>query len=76
MFLNIPKGELDAIEFDFPRNCQECCDRMLAKWLDFDANASWKQLKDAVTSAILRPIKRTSMFIAKTGFMCISSYDY
>ena len=53
VFLNIRHGELDAINSDCLRNCQECCDRMLAKWLDVDTTASWKKLRNAVTSAML-----------------------
>ena len=52
VFLNIRCGELDAIESDFVRNCQECCDRMLAKWLDVDTTASWEKLRKAVTLAM------------------------
>ena len=52
VFLNMRSGELDALESDFFRNCQECCDRMLAKWLDVDTTASWEKLKNAVTLAM------------------------
>lgn len=65
VFLDIRHGELDAIELDCLRNCCECCDRMLAKWLDVDTTASWEKLKKAVTSATLNsiPNERTSRCI-------------
>ena len=63
VFLNISYGVLDAIESDYFGNCQECCDRMLAKWLDIDVTATWKKLKGAVNLAVLKPNKRTSMFV-------------
>ena len=50
IFLNIHQGELASIERDF-RTCQERCDRMLAKWLDVDATASWEKLKQSITLA-------------------------
>ena len=67
MFLDIPKGELDAINFDCPGNCQECCDRMLSKWLDVDTTASWKKLKKAVASAVYSP--KSSMYVCM--YVCV-----
>ena len=62
VFLGVPKGELDAIEYNFFRNCQECCNRMLVLWLDTDSNASWKNIHDAVNLAV-RTFRKTSMSI-------------
>ena len=50
--LDIHHGELEIIESDCFRDCRECCDRMLAKWLDVDVNASWEKLRNAITSAM------------------------
>ena len=61
MFLDVPNGVLDAIESELFGNCQECCDRMVAKWLDVDVTASWKKLKNAVNLAVLKPSNRKSM---------------
>ena len=55
MFLDVPNGVLDAIESECFGNCQECCDRMVAKWLDIDVTASWRKLKNAVKLAVLKP---------------------
>ena len=51
VFLNIEPAELACIEHDF-RRCQECCDRMLAKWLEVDTTASWKKIKQSIQSAV------------------------
>ena len=50
--LDIHNGELEIIESDFFRDCQECCDRMFAKWLDLDVTASWEKLRNAITLAV------------------------
>ena len=52
IFLDIIPGELDIIESDYFGNCTECCNRMLAKWLDVDTSASWEKLKDSIKLAI------------------------
>ena len=52
IFLDIIPGELDIIESDHFGNCTECCNRMLAKWLDVDTSASWEKLKDSIKLAI------------------------
>ena len=54
VFLDIPNGVLDIIEFEHFGNCRECCDRMLATWLDVDVNASWRKLNSALDSAVLK----------------------
>ena len=53
VFLDIPNGILDAIEYELFGNCQECYERMIAKWLDVDVTASWKKFKNAVNLALL-----------------------
>ena len=52
IFLDIIPGELDIIESDHFGNSTECCNRMLAKWLDVDTSASWEKLKDSIKLAI------------------------
>ena len=54
VFLDIPNGVLDTIESEYFGNCRECCDRMLAKWLDVDVTASWRKLNSAVDLAVLK----------------------
>ena len=54
MFLDIPNGVLDIIECEHFGNCWECCDRMVAKWLDVDVTASWKKLNGVLDSAVLK----------------------
>ena len=54
VFLDIRYGVLDTIESEYFRNCRECCDRMLATWLDVDVNASWRKLNSALDSAVLK----------------------
>ena len=70
MFLDIPNGVLDTIESEYFGNCQECCERMVAKWLDIDVTASWKKLKNAVNLAVLKP----SSLLKRKGRELCSSY--
>ena len=39
---------LDLIEADHKGNTEECCKRMINKWLETDKNASWSQLIKAL----------------------------
>ena len=51
-FLDISFPALEIIESDNLRNCQKCCDEMLAKWLDIDTTASWGKLKCSIKLAM------------------------
>ena len=51
-FLKINPPALEIIESDNLRNCQKCCDEMLAKWLDIDTTASWGKLKHSIKLAM------------------------
>ena len=50
ILLNLPIGELNAIEAGYPTNVKWCCDRMLEKWLETDLTASWKRMLTAIQS--------------------------
>ena len=76
MFLDIPNGVLDTIESEYFGNSQECCDRMVGKWLDVDVTASWRKLKNAVNLAVLKPssvLNRKSMQLC---FRAIRDFMY
>ena len=48
--LNIDQDSLNILECNYPNDCEECCSRMLADWLDQNIreNTTWKILIDAV----------------------------
>ena len=48
--LDLPSGELDAIEAGWPTNVKWCSNRMLEKWLEVDVTASWEKLNTAINS--------------------------
>lgn len=51
IFLDIPTGELKAIETDYLGNCRKCCDSMLTKWLEVDDTATWEKLTHSISLA-------------------------
>ena len=44
VLLDLPSGELKAIEAGYPTNVKWCCNQMLEKWLEVDTTASWRKL--------------------------------
>ena len=48
--LGVHKAKLDAIEFEKLNKADKCCYEMLAKWLEFDVNATMEKLKKVVQS--------------------------
>ena len=49
--LDLPSGELKAIEAGYPTNVKWCCNQMLEKWLEVDTTASWKKLLIVIESS-------------------------
>ena len=47
--LNIDQNSLDILQHNYPNDCEECCSRMLADWLDQNTheNTTWGTLIDA-----------------------------
>ena len=47
--LNIDQNSLDILQHNYPNDCEECCSRMLADWLDQNTyeNTTWGALIDA-----------------------------
>ena len=41
-------GVLDVIKADHPNNASACCDKMFAKWLELQPQATWSQLIQAL----------------------------
>ena len=50
MLLDLPSGELKAIEAGYPTNVKWCCNQMLEKWLEVDTTASWRKLFAVIES--------------------------
>ena len=48
--LDLPTGELKAIEAGWPTNAKWCCNQMLEKWLEMDITASWRKLLTVIGS--------------------------
>ena len=48
--LNIDQNSLDILQHNYPNNCEECCSRMLADWLDQNTHekTTWEILIDAI----------------------------
>ena len=48
--LDIPSGELRAIELGYPTNIKWCCNQMLKRWLEMDSTATWEKLFAVIES--------------------------
>jgi len=48
--LDLPIGTLNNIEARWPTNVEECCNRMLEKWVEVDTKASWKKMCEVIES--------------------------
>ena len=65
---------LNNIEADHKGNTEECCKRMIAKWLETEQNASWSQLikalnkKSVSLNALANKIKK---FAIGNDLICI-----
>lgn len=46
--LGVPGGTLDAIEYDFPNDCRQCCNKMLREWLQWDETPTWEKVQRAL----------------------------
>ena len=50
LLLDVPLGILESIEYDYPRDCNECCNRMLTEWHSRDTDSNWKRIFDVIDS--------------------------
>ena len=50
LLLDVPLGILESIEYDYPRNCTECCNRMLTEWHARDIKANWQKIFSIIDS--------------------------
>ena len=73
--LGLRKVKLDAIETErFYQS--ERCNEMLGHWLDFDRNASWKKLEEAIQSLPdIEPIAPTSDSVVTFKKYLLKRYD-
>ena len=39
---------MDNIEHDHPNDCESCCSKMFAEWLDNNPDVSWEDITTAV----------------------------
>ena len=51
--LDLPSGEMMAIEAGYPTNVKWCCNQMLEMWLKMDTTASWGKLLTVIESPIM-----------------------
>ena len=49
--LDLPIGQLNAIEAEWPTNLKRCCNKMLNKWSDADTTASLEKI-DAIIQSL------------------------
>ena len=48
--LGLKNGLLDTIDYNHPRNAENCCNAVFEEWLDNDHMASWNKIIEAVES--------------------------
>ena len=48
--LKIPRHLMDNIEHDHPNDCESCCSKIFAEWLDNNRAASWEDIINGVDS--------------------------
>jgi len=48
--LDVPRGEIRAIEAGNPTNTKWCCNSMLESWLELDTGATWRKMFCAIES--------------------------
>ena len=53
ILLDIPLGILQSIEYDYSKNCFECCNRMLTEWYERDTKATWQKLFGVIDSSAI-----------------------
>ena len=53
ILLDLPLGILQSIEYDYPKNCIECCNRMLTEWHERDTKATWQKIFDILDSSVM-----------------------
>ena len=46
--LDIDNHLMDNIDHDYPKDCEMCCSKMLAEWLNKNTGACWEDLIIAV----------------------------
>ena len=75
------QNALDVIEMNNKANVEECCKRMIDKWLNTDKNAKWDQLIKALkrtgvslitlANEIKESVKGNFLYVANTiGSIC------
>ena len=50
VLLDLPAGEIRAIEAGNPTNTKWCCNSMLEYWLEVDTSATWRKMFCAIES--------------------------
>ena len=48
--LGVPIGKLNALQKDFPDNCERCCFEVLQEWRDNDFTSLWSTMLEALNS--------------------------
>ena len=66
--LDLPTGELKAIEAGWPTNIKWCCNQILEKWLETDTSASWKKVFTVIDSPAVSG-HHQGVYVASNIFM-------
>jgi len=48
--LGVPVGTLNALQKNYPDDCDRCCDKMLEEWCSLGANPKWRNVLNALDS--------------------------
>jgi len=67
--LNIEEHQMNIIEHDHPKNCVECCSRMLSDWLEQNTckDTTWEVLINAIDKL---PKEVTGVCHSTMNFIC------
>ena len=49
MLLSFDECELDIVFSNFPNDSEQCCKKLLSRWLQKEPHASWDQLHLAIS---------------------------
>ena len=60
-------GVLEVIKADHPNDVSACCNKMFAKWLELQPDATWSQLITALENIGMESVKQSIMQCLITG---------
>ena len=51
--LGLKSGLLDTIDYNYPRQAEDCCNAVWEQWLDLDTTVSWSKVIEALNAPAL-----------------------